>query len=143
MYLNGVRIDGLTNQKFDKASVRIDEKGDVYITAVGYSVRGETVTVPAPASRDSAAPAAPAAAPAPAPATAAAALAPPPKQAEPEGPATLTKRYWLFTEQSVPGMAEYDIDLYVNWKRIRSSGKEDQVMSDITWPCSLGKTTSR
>lgn len=143
VYLNGVRIDGVTNQKFDKASVRIDEKGDVYITAVGYSVRTETVTVPAPAAATPpAAPAAPAAAPAPAPATAAAAPTPPPKQAEPEGPPTLTKRYWLFTEQSVPGMADYDIDLYINSKWIRKlRNNEDQVITDITQHLQPGKNT--
>lgn len=145
VYLNGVRIDGVTNKKFDKASVRIDEKGDVYITAVGYAVHTETVTVPAPAPATppaAPAPAAPAATPAPAPATPAAAPATPPKTAEPEGPPTLTKRYWLFTEQSVPGMSEYDIDLYINSKWIRKlRNNEDQVITDVTQHLQPGKNT--
>ncbi len=39
VYLNGVRIDGVTNQKFDKVNVRIDETGNVFIDAPGYNVR--------------------------------------------------------------------------------------------------------
>lgn len=39
VYLNGVKIDGVTSQKFDKATVRIDEKGNVLIEAPGYAVK--------------------------------------------------------------------------------------------------------
>lgn len=39
VYLNGVKIDGLNNQLFKRATVRIDASGDVYITAKGYSVK--------------------------------------------------------------------------------------------------------
>lgn len=39
VYLNGVKIDGVTNQKFEKATVRIDEKGNVLIEAPGYAVK--------------------------------------------------------------------------------------------------------
>lgn len=39
VYLNGVKIDGVTNQKFEKATVRIDEKGNVLIDAPGYAVK--------------------------------------------------------------------------------------------------------
>ena len=39
VYLNGVRIDGVTSQKFDKVNVRIDEQGNVHIDAPGYNVR--------------------------------------------------------------------------------------------------------
>jgi hypothetical protein len=39
VYLNGVRIDGVTNQKFDKVNVRIDEQGNLFIEAPGYNVR--------------------------------------------------------------------------------------------------------
>ena len=39
VYLNGVKIDGVTNQKFEKATVRIDEKGNVLIDAPGYRVQ--------------------------------------------------------------------------------------------------------
>jgi hypothetical protein len=48
IYLNGTRIDGVTNQKFEKCTVTIDDKGDVYISAPGYAVQGKPST-PAPA----------------------------------------------------------------------------------------------
>ncbi len=39
VYLNNVKIDGVTNQRFEKATVRIDEKGNVFIDAPGYKVQ--------------------------------------------------------------------------------------------------------
>ena len=39
VYLNGVKIDGVSNQKFEKVTVRIDEKGNVLIEAPGYAVK--------------------------------------------------------------------------------------------------------
>jgi hypothetical protein len=39
VYLNGVNIDGIVNQKFERATVRIDEKGNVLIDAPGYSAK--------------------------------------------------------------------------------------------------------
>jgi len=39
VFLNGVKIDGLNNQTFKRATVHIDARGDVYITAKGYSVK--------------------------------------------------------------------------------------------------------
>jgi len=139
VYLNGVRIDGVTNQKFEKATVRIDEKGDVHITAAGYAVRVETA--PAPVAPPPA-PAVPApAAPAPA-APAAATPATPPPAATPEAPPTLTRRYWMVTEQAVPGMSEYDIDLYINSRWIRKlRNNEEQIITEITRHLQPGKNT--
>ncbi|HEY0094161.1 MAG TPA: hypothetical protein VGB96_07550, partial [Archangium sp.] len=93
---------------------------------------------PAPAPAPVAAPVAPAA-PAPAPAVAAPAPAPAPVDT---APARLTRRYWLVTEQSAVGMAEYDIDLYVNsrWVRKLRNG-EDQVIAEITRELQPGKNT--
>lgn len=125
VYLNGVQIDGVTQQKFEKATVRIDEKGDVHIDAPGYAAR--VVQQPA-----AAAPAAPAAATPPA----------APAAAAPEAPARLTQRYFLVTQQAVPGMAEYDIDVYINSKWIRKlRGSEDQVIQDVTRNLQPGKNT--
>jgi hypothetical protein len=127
VYLNGVRIDGVTNQKFEKATVRIDEKGDVHIDAPGYAVRMVTPppTSPAPA------PAAPAATPAP---------ATPAAPAAPEEPPSLTRRYWLVTEQSAPGMTGYDIDLYINSQWIRKlRNNEGQVITEVTRHLRPGK----
>ena len=47
IYLNGTRIDGVTNQKFEKCTVTIDDKGDIYISAPGYAVQGQA-SKPAP-----------------------------------------------------------------------------------------------
>ncbi|HVG64413.1 MAG TPA: hypothetical protein VNA24_37975 [Hyalangium sp.] len=142
VYLNGVRIDGVTNQKFEKATVRIDEKGDVHINAPGYAVRVESAPAPAASVAPppvAPAPAAPAAA---APAPAAAAPATPPPDPGPEAPPTLTRRYWLVTEQPVPGMAEYDIDLYINSKWIRKlRNNEEQIITEITRYLQPGKNT--
>jgi hypothetical protein len=127
VYLNGVKIDGVTQQRFEKATVRIDEKGDIHIDAPGYAAR--VVSQP-----PAAAPASPEAPAAPAPAAAAAPA--------PEAPARLTQRYFLVTQQSVPGMAEYDIDVYINAKWIRKlRGSEDQVIQDVTRNLQPGKNT--
>ncbi len=144
VYLNGVRIDGVTNQKFEKvASVRIDEQGNVHITAPGYAVK--MVNAP-PAPTPAPAPVAPAPAPAPTTAQAtapapvpAATPAPAPAQTD-SAPARITRRYWLVTEQSVPGMTEYDIDLYINSKWVRKlRNSEAQVIAEITRYLQPGK----
>lgn len=41
IYLNGTRIDGVTNQKFEKCTVTIDAEGNVRIEAPGYAVQGQ------------------------------------------------------------------------------------------------------
>jgi hypothetical protein len=38
VYLNGVRIDAVTGQKFEKCTVTIDANGDIFIEAPGYAV---------------------------------------------------------------------------------------------------------
>lgn len=43
VYINGTNVEGLTGQSFEKVNVRIDEKGDVYIDAPGYSVKRVSV----------------------------------------------------------------------------------------------------
>jgi hypothetical protein len=137
VYLNGVRIDGVTNQKFEKATVRIDEKGDVFIEAVGYAVR---VMSPAPVAPAPVAPA-PVAPPA-APVAAPAAPTPPPAAPAPDALASLTRRYWLVTEQAVPGMSEYEIDLYINSKWVRKlRNNEEQVITEVTRQLQPGKNT--
>ena len=100
VYLNGVNIDGVTSQKFERATVRIDDKGNVLIEAPGYAVKQ---------------------------------VEGPPPDATGPAQGTISKHYFLVTEQNVTGMTEYDVDLYVNSKWIRKlRSSEDQIVSDIT-----------
>jgi len=46
VFLNGVAIDGVVNQTFENCTVRIDEKGNVLITAKGYEVQAPTTVAP-------------------------------------------------------------------------------------------------
>ncbi len=121
VYLNNVNIDGVISQRFEKATVRIDEKGNVFIDAPGYAAKVEG----APAAQ-----AKPATATSAAPATAA------------EPAARITKRYWLVTEQAASGMTDYDIDVFVNskWVRKLKSG-EEQIVHELTHNLVPGKNT--
>lgn len=115
VYLNNVNIDGVTNQKFEKATVRIDEKGNVFIDATGYAVKAVEGT---PAAHGGT-----------------------PAVSDP-APARMTKRYWLVTEQSVTGMTEFDIDLYVNAKWIRKlRNADEQLVTELTKYLMPGKNT--
>ncbi|MBI5512000.1 MAG: hypothetical protein HY903_24850 [Deltaproteobacteria bacterium] len=107
VYLNGVNIDGVTGQVFESCKVEIDANGNVFITAKGYAVQapgGGAGAKPAPAG----------------PATGAAGGAP-------------TRHYYLVTEKAAPGMAQYDIDLFVNAKWVRKfMDSEEHVVMEIT-----------
>ncbi len=150
VYLNGVKIDGVTNQKFEKATVRIDEAGNVLIEAPGYAARvvsappatpAPAVTPPAGPTATTPAPSATPPAPAAQPPQAAAPVTPEAPAAE-EVPERITRRYWLVTEQNVPGMTEYDIDVYVNSKWIRKlRNNEEQVVLEVTRHLQPGKNT--
>jgi hypothetical protein len=109
VYLNGTKIDGVTNQKFEKVTVNIDGDGNVLIDAPGYNVR--TLSGGSDSS-----------------------------QASPTG--TISKKYFLVTEQTSPGSTEYDVDVYVNSKwlrRLRNS--DEQIVTEITKNLSPGKNT--
>ncbi|MEE8409882.1 MAG: hypothetical protein V3T05_09770, partial [Myxococcota bacterium] len=105
LFLNGVNIDGVTNQVFNQCKVEIDAYGNVHITAKGYAVHGRggaapqtTPNVPLPA------------------------VAGPP-----------SRRYWLVTEKAAPGMTQYDIDLFINSKWVRKFlDREEHVVLEIT-----------
>ncbi|NOK09511.1 hypothetical protein [Corallococcus exercitus] len=129
VFLNGVKIDGVTNTRFEKATVRIDAEGNVHIDAPGYAARVTTVT-PTPATPSTATP--PAATP-PDAGVVAQASVPAAPATPPSVPGRITQRYWLVTEQTTPGMTDFDIDVYVNsrWLR-RLRNNEDQVVVDIT-----------
>jgi hypothetical protein len=52
----------------------------------------------------------------------------------------ITKKYFVVTEQNVLGRTEYDIDLYINGKFVRTLRSDDeQIVSDITRYFSPGK----
>lgn len=119
--LNGVAIDGVTNQRFDGCTVIIDAQGNVDIEARGYAVRqAQPAGTPAPA--------VPLAAAAPPPAAPAA----PPPVASPV-PEKLTRRYFLATEQTRADGTQFDIAVFVNAKWIRElRSSEDQVVTEVT-----------
>jgi hypothetical protein len=53
---------------------------------------------------------------------------------------TITQKYFLVTEQSPPGMTEYEIDLFLNGKFFRTlKNGEDQLVTDITKSLKPGK----
>lgn len=113
VYLNNVKIDNvaLRNMKFEKVTVRIDEKGDLHIDAPGYQIKVVDPGGGAAAGGGS---------------TAAAA-------ADDSGEARLTRRYFLVTEQTAPGMTDFDIDVYVNSKWIRKlKNNEEQIYTEVT-----------
>jgi hypothetical protein len=117
--LNGVSIDGVTNQRFDNCTVTIDAQGNVNIEAKGYAVRSANGAA-APVPR--AVPLAPAPPP-PAPAPAAA----------PAAPEKVSRRYFLVTEQTRPDGAQFDIAVFINAKWIRElKSQEDQVVTEVT-----------
>jgi hypothetical protein len=59
----------------------------------------------------------------------------PPKE---EG--VITQKYFLVTEQSPPGMTEYEIDLFLNGKFLRTlKSGEEQLVTDITKQLKVGK----
>ena len=122
--LNGVSIDGVTDQRFENCTVTIDAHGDVNIEAKGYTVRsaggGPPLALKAvPLAPPPAPPAAAQAAPAPA--------------AAPATPEKLSRRYFLVTEQTRVGGTQFDIAVFINAKWIRElKSQEDQVVTEVT-----------
>jgi hypothetical protein len=109
--LNGVPIDGVVSQRFENATVVIDERGNVDILARGYSVSRPEPEAPASPPPAAAVPPRPPAAVA---------------EARPSG--ALARRYFLVVQQTEPGMTEYDVSVFLNgrWVReVRSDGDSD------------------
>ncbi len=108
VYLNGVRIDGVRDQVFENATVRIDSDGNVHIDAPRYHVRGGDAS-PSTISTTTEGPAAT------------------------REQARLSRRYFLVTSQSQVGATQYDIDVYVNARWIRKlRSDEAQVVAELT-----------
>ncbi len=110
VFVNGVNVDGLKGQHFEKVNVSVDDKGNVHIDAPGYNVKRVTVGPQ---------PAAPA-----------------------HDEAIITKTYFLVTEQTPVGMTEFDIDVAINGKVLRTlrSGDE-QLVVDVTKHLKPGHNT--
>jgi hypothetical protein len=125
VYLNNVRIDnvqGIRNLKLEKATVRIDDKGDIFIDAPGYQIKivdqgaggsgGQSSTSTAVVTDENVA------------------------------DAKLTRRYFLVTEQTAPGLTDFDIDVYVNSKWIRKlKNADEQTYVEITRHLVPGRNT--
>jgi hypothetical protein len=125
--LNGINIDGVTNQRFENCSVTIDALGNVNIEAKGYTVR------PAAGSASPALKAVPLAPPPGPPVAAAAAPAPTAAPAAAPAPDKLSRRYFLVTEQTRPDGTQFDIAVFINAKWIRElKSQEDQVVTEVT-----------
>jgi hypothetical protein len=115
--LNGVNIDGVTNQKFENCTVVIDEKGNVLIQAKGYAVKASGEERPPPVQ--------------PAHAGSGGGVQPRPAVT---GTATgrVTRRYFIATEQTPPG-AQYDLAIFINAQWIREvKANEPQAVMEIT-----------
>jgi hypothetical protein len=118
VFLNGVNVDGLRSQSFEKCkTVKIDERGDVWLDCPGYEVQSQPVVVPN----------APTPQPTPAP-FAAAALVPAPPPA-----AVITKHYWMVSEEANGAQTQYDFDVFINSKWVRKiKAGEPQIVLEIT-----------
>lgn len=121
LYLNDVKVGTVdvsgieaSGLKFDNAKIRFDERGNLFIEVKGYAIKVEGGAKAGPSTTAT----------------------------TDDGPAKLTRRYFLVTEQSVPGMTEYDVDLYINSKWVRKlRNNEDQIVSEVTKYLTPGKNT--
>jgi hypothetical protein len=115
--LNGVPIDGVTSQKFENATVTIDDKGNIHIEAKGYAVKGAASAGGSPASGD------------PQPGVS---KQPATVDVRPGPPGKLYRRYFLATEHGAPG-TQYDLAIFINAQWIREvKASEPQVVMEIT-----------
>lgn len=125
LFLNGVNVDGLVDQVFEKVTVRIDARGNVFIDAPGYQVKKLAAPVEASPAREGGL---------------GGARVVPVATAIPVG--SLTKQYILVTEQSALGVTEYDIDVSINGKLVRTlRSAEEQIVTDVTKHFRPGKNT--
>jgi hypothetical protein len=93
VYLNGVQVTGAKEQVIEKAKVVLDKNGDVYITAPDYKVQ----ELGAPPSGGG---------------------SPPPSA--PTTNAHLTKKYYVVTDVTKPGITGYTIQVMINDKFLRA-----------------------
>jgi hypothetical protein len=115
VYLNGVDISAVRGQTFKQATVIIDSNGDIRIDAPGYKVefvdQNQTEKAPTKA-------------------------APPPISPDKGGPnSMLTKRYFLVTQPSQAGRAQYDFSVTVNGVKRKEikAGTPQIIMEMSSW----------
>jgi hypothetical protein len=102
--LNGVRIDGVINQRIDNATVFIDAQGNIHIEAKGYLVR--QIGGPGQAGAG---------------------------DGRTGAPEKLERRYFLVAEQPDRDGAGYDVAVFVNQKWLRDiKAGEAQVALEVT-----------
>jgi hypothetical protein len=114
VFLNGVDISEVRGQTFKNASVTVDDNGDVRINAPGYKV--EVVESPDR--------------------TAAATAAPTKPKGDEGGPnPTLSKKYYLVTQPSPGGRAQYDFVVSINGveRRVVPAGSKQVIMEISSW----------
>jgi hypothetical protein len=125
VFINGENVTGIRNVTLASARVRIDEQGNVHVDAPGYTVRRVDL------------PAGPDAGPGRAPPGRIAAAGPPQGgrpspvagAASAPGLPPLARRYYLVTSQTVPGMAQFDLEVFVNGASVaRARGDADPLI---------------
>ncbi len=120
--LNGVAIDGVTDQRFENCTVVIDAQGNVHIQAKGYAVRtaGEEPRTPPIEPQNAGSGGGVSSRPLAASASAGTA------------PAKVTRRYFLATEQTPPG-PQVDLGIFINAQWIREvKSNETATVMEIT-----------
>ncbi|MEO1268155.1 MAG: hypothetical protein AAFX99_08655 [Myxococcota bacterium] len=107
VYLNGVKVNGITSQNFEDVDIRFDAKGDVHITVDGVQVKMVDQLNA--------------------------------EQAQPNSTgksgqsSALSQKYWLISDQSDRGMAQYDIDIHINGQYVtRVKSDAPQTVLEIT-----------
>lgn len=135
LFLNGVEVEGLSNQTFSSCEVRFDQEGNVWITAKGYAVKvGGKTAKPIPGKT------APAGAGSGSTGSTTATTPASGDDATPAPGAKLTKRYWIVSMQPRVGAAQYDVNVFINGKFVRKiRSKDAQTVVDITDHVKVGK----
>lgn len=105
--INGVNVEGLTNQTYEHVTVRIDARGDVNIDAPKYVIKKIT-------------------------------------KDEPRLVTPLSMRYFLVTERDGAGGAEYQVEVTLNGKLLRTvRSSEPAAVVDITKDVMVGDNAVR
>jgi hypothetical protein len=123
--LNGVPIDGVTDQKFENCTVVIDAQGNIHIQAKGYAVRTSGDDARSPPIEPQHAGSGGGFSSRPPPLEGAGAVAA-------ASPKVVSRRYFLAAEQTPPG-PQYDLAIFINAQWIREvKASETSTVLEIT-----------